>query len=98
MKIIVVFLAVLLIITPVFGQTLEAQPKNHLQELDITFWQTLPFATLWCYALDSGLSSIMSLSGAPHWDVILVFATLVSAGNAMLHSQKVMENERAGDN
>ena len=98
MKIAVVFLVLSLMVTPVLGQTLEAQPKNQLQELDITFWQTLPFATLWCYAIDSGLSSVMSLGTAPHWNAILVFATLVSAGNAVFPSNKVMENERAGDN
>ena len=79
------------LLTPVFAQASES--NKFWQEFDITFWQTLPFATLWGYFIDRQLSSLILPGSAAHWQAILPFAAFVSAGNAFIHARKVM-NER----
>ena len=84
-------------VSSVVTPEVTATKHNYLQELDITFWQTLPFAAFWGHFIDKQLSHYLSVSGAPHWGVILSFATIVSMGNASIHSRRVIENERTGD-
>ncbi len=80
MKTAVVLLAVLLAVTPVLAQTGEAQ-SNFLTELDITFWQTLPFAALWS-------SIAASQFGVVNWGGVMGFSVAASAANALLHAKK----------
>ncbi len=105
MKAIGIVLILSLMVSPVLAETAEvfsvttaeARTSNFYQEFDITFWQTLPFATLWGYFVDRQLSSFMFPGSSAHWNAILTFAAVVSAGNAFLHSRRVIENERTGD-
>ncbi len=85
-------------VAPVFAMTEEVTPfltaeahsVSFWQEADITFWQTLPFATLWGYFIDS-----LVFSGSqPHWVGIASFAAVVSAGNALIHARKVAGEEK----
>ena len=90
------FLIMQLIFTPVLAETLEVAPiiteeakgVNFFQEADITFWQTLPFATLWSFVIDGTLSGLLSIGGAPHWTAIVSAAAIVTAGNAVITAQK----------
>ncbi|MBU0671670.1 MAG: hypothetical protein KJ732_01435 [Candidatus Margulisbacteria bacterium] len=77
--------------------TAEAATKNYLQEVDVVFWQTLPFAALWGHFLERQLSSVAFPGSAAHWDVIMVFATAVSATNALIQARRAVENERTGN-
>ncbi len=80
MKGLIVVLAVLLAVAPVLAQTSEAQ-ANLLTEFDITFWQTLPFATLW-----SSLAAAQF--GAVNWAGVVGFSVGASAANALLHARR----------
>lgn len=80
MKACVILLIVLLAAAPVLALTGEAQ-SNLLTELDITFWQTLPFAALW-----SSLAA--SQFGVVNWGGVLGFSVAASAANAFLHARK----------
>ena len=94
MRVITLCLILLLIATPIFAETLEVSSvHNFYQEFDITFWQTLPFAAFWGHFLDSQLSNFMFPGASPHWEVIVAFATIVSAGNAIIHARHVV-NEK----
>ena len=101
MKIIGIFLILSLTITPVFAETVEvsslitAETGKAIfwQEVDITFWQTVPFATFWGYFLERQLSSLISPGTAVHWEVILPFTVLISAGNAYLHAKREMSEK-----
>lgn len=102
MRIIGLLLILSLIITPVFAETAEVSSlttseANFYQEFDITFWQTLPFAALWGHFIDRQLSSFMFPGATAHWNAIAAFAAVVSAGNAFVHSRRVIENERTRD-
>jgi hypothetical protein len=95
------YLMVVLFLTPVFAETLEASiitdeagSVNFWQEADITFWQTLPFATFWGFLIDGSLSGLLSVSGAPHWAAIVSVAAIISAGNAVSHARKVTEVQK----
>lgn len=89
-------LALVLFISPVAAGTIEVHSlPNFWQQFDITFWQTLPFATLWVYFADSQLSRIMYPGAGPHWNAVLTFATILSAGNAWIYASEVVD-ERAG--
>jgi len=87
LKIIVAGLILILFIAPVLAATSEA--GSFWTEFDITFWQTAPFAIFWGLVIDQQLSTVLSLTGAPHWNTIINFAALVSAGNAYLHAKRV---------
>ncbi len=80
MRTFVVLLIVLVAAAPVLAQTGEAQ-ANFLTELDITFWQTLPFAALW-----SSLAA--SQFGVVNWGGVMGFSVAASAANAFLHAKK----------
>jgi hypothetical protein len=71
----------------------EAKVPNFWQEADITFWQTLPFAALYGYFIDRGISAVIFPGAAAHWDAILIFASAVSAGNAFLHARQVVSEK-----
>ena len=83
------FLILCLIATPVLADT---RSDLFWQEFDITFWQTLPFASLMGYFVDRHLSSIMFPAAAAHWQAILPFAIVISAGNAFIHAGKRVES------
>jgi hypothetical protein len=101
-ELIAILLVLSLLVTPTLAVTEEvsAQPKlelrsrNFWQEADITFWQTLPFATLFGHLIDRQLSAIMFPGATPHWNAIVAFATVVSAGNALIHARKVTRKEK----
>ncbi len=80
MKGLIVVLAVLLAVAPVLAQTGEAQ-SNFLTELDITFWQTLPFAAFW-----SSLAAAQF--GVVNWGGVMGFSVAASAANALLHARR----------
>lgn len=91
---IAVILLMALIFTPVFAETIEASSvHNFWQEFDITFWQTLPFATFWGHFIDRQLSALMFPGSTAHWNAIFAFATVVSAGNAFLHARRVVNEQ-----
>ena len=73
---------------------LVLKSRNFWQEADITFWQTLPFATLFGHLIDRQLSAIMFPGASPHWNAIVAFAAVVSAGNAWIHARKVTKKEK----
>ena len=101
MRAIVLVLILSLVITPVLAGTSEvasvtgsqANPHNYYQEFDITFWQTLPFATFWGHFIDSQVSNYLFPGTSPHWDVIVTFATVVSASNAYFHARKTVNQK-----
>lgn len=67
--------------------TLEANRQpNFLQEFDITFWQTLPFASFWGYVVGTQMAS----GGAVNWNLIFPVVTGVSLLNANLHAKKTI--------
>ena len=98
MRPIALLLILTFVITPVVAETaeaasfvpLEANSHDFYQELDITFWQTLPFAAFWGHFVDSQVSNYLFPGTSPHWDVIVAFATIVSAGNAYFHARKTV--------
>ena len=63
----------------------EAAGRSFWTEFDLTFWQTLPFATFWSYALAAQLDK----SGAVNWSPVLSAALLLSLGNAAVHAWRV---------
>jgi hypothetical protein len=93
MKAIAGALVVLLFLTPVLAETIEAtapasqevrQQANCLAEFDITFWQTLPFAGLWSYFIASQLAG----GGAVNWGHIAYFSLAAATINAALQAKK----------
>ena len=97
MRYLLVFsLGLTFLLNPVLAQTAETavvsgegHSYNYWQEFDITFWQTAPFAVLWCNLLERQLSTTLAIAGGPHWEVILGVATLVSAANAAVTANQV---------
>lgn len=87
MKNLIFILIILLVANAAFASTQEAAASNFLTECDITFWQTLPFAALWGYFLDSQLSA----GAALHWEIVVPVAIAISAGNAYFHARKVVK-------
>jgi hypothetical protein len=85
-----------MIITPTLAQTTEASTHNFWQEFDITFWQTLPFATLGMYFVETQMSNIMFPGSEVHWNAIMLFSTIISAGNAFIQAGEVVNSERTG--
>jgi hypothetical protein len=70
--------------------TLEAVKRsNTLQEMDITFWQTMPFATLWTYLAERQISGAINPAMTTHWEIILPLAAVVSITNAWYYTHKV---------
>jgi len=93
MRVISIIVSVLLVATPCLAGTGEATASNYWQEFDITFWQTLPFATLFGYFIDRQLSTLMFPGSAVHWQAVLPFAVAVSAGNALINAHKKVDNK-----
>lgn len=100
MKLSVCALVFLLAVTPILAETTEVYSPitaeagrpapNFLTEFDITFWQTLPFAALLSYFIDSQLSA----GGAVDWGPIAYFSVGASAVNAVLHARKITRSGR----
>jgi len=67
---------------------------NQAQEFDITFWQTLPFAVFWGHLAERQISAYLLPGSATHWNAIGLFALVVSVGNALVHSSKVMSEQQ----
>ncbi len=84
-----------LIVVLMSGQVLATQEAqaNYLQEFDITFWQTLPFAAFWANLIDRQLATTIGLAGAPHWTAILGAAALISAANAAFSAERAAKSE-----
>lgn len=86
-------LLVILMLMPTFAQTAEvsslvtteAKTTNFLTEFDITFWQTMPFASFWGYVIASQLAR----GGEVNWLPIVSLAVVVSATNAFFHARRV---------
>ncbi|MFH1683828.1 MAG: hypothetical protein ABIA67_02970 [Candidatus Margulisiibacteriota bacterium] len=81
---------------PALSVTEEARTHNYAQEVDVVFWQTLPFAALWGHFVDRQLSAFMSSGSSVHWPAILAFASVVSLGNALMHAQRVSGENKGG--
>ena len=84
-------LLIVLALTPVLAETMEAVPSaarqtNFLTEADITFWQTLPFAALW----SSIIAGQLSPGGAVNWSQVAYVSIAVAAVNAYLHAKKTV--------
>jgi hypothetical protein len=87
-KVRVLSIALLVVFTcgMVFASTAEVSQKiNFWTEFDITFWQTLPFATFWGYVVASQLSP-----GVVNWSPVMNFALAVSVGNAIIHARRAV--------
>ncbi|MFC1637537.1 hypothetical protein ACFL1W_00805 [Candidatus Margulisiibacteriota bacterium] len=102
MRTIGLILILSLIAAPAYPVTAEAvslpadtNVANFWQEADITFWQTLPFATLWCHFADRQASTYMFPGSETHWEAVLVFATIISVSNALFHASEVMGQSEA---
>ena len=81
-------LIVFLLCGAVAASTQEAKTYGFWTEFDIIFWQTAPFAVFWGYAIDTQLSSILSIAGAPHWNTVVASAILISSANAYFHAKR----------
>lgn len=99
-RFIAVFLIMILACGPAFSVTEEVRPLNYAQEVDIVFWQTLPFAALWGHFLERQLAGLGNPGAAANWTAIMVFAVAVSATNAVMHANKggVINGEKDPDN
>jgi hypothetical protein len=74
--------------------TIEVEPINYWQEVDIVFWQTLFFATIWTHQLERQLSK----KPEADWTVAVSAAAVLSFANALVHARHVFEeNERTGN-
>ena len=83
---VVIFLLIFASLLGTAQASVSATPEaNFWTEFDITFFQTLPFAAFWGYAIGTQLSG----GGAVDWGVILTAAGAVSAGNAYFHARRV---------
>ena len=69
--------------------TAEVKVPGFWTEVDITFWQTAPFMIFWGYVIDQQISAMTSTAGAPHWEIVLPAAALVSLANAYNHAKRV---------
>lgn len=66
--------------------TTEASSRlNFPAEFEITFWQTVPFAAFWTYAVATQLAR----GGMVDSNMILAVTAAISAGNAFVHANKV---------
>lgn len=72
----------------------EAKTYGFWTEFDIMFWQTAPFMIFWGYVIDQQLSSVLRVAGAPHWQIVVPAAVLVSAGNAYFYANKVVKSRK----
>jgi hypothetical protein len=102
-QVVIVCLCLACLLNPVLAQTMEStvataesivtsgevSSYNYWQEFDLTFWQTAPFAVLWCNLLERQLCTTLAIAGGPHWEVIMGVATLVSAANAAVTANRV---------
>ncbi|MBN2057850.1 MAG: hypothetical protein JW782_03535 [Candidatus Saganbacteria bacterium] len=80
---------------PATAVSSEAGQVNFLQEFDITFWQTLPFAALWSSFAERRLSEMLFPGQGMRWQAVALSTLIISTANAWLHaSQVVSENER----
>ncbi|MBI5078522.1 hypothetical protein HZB08_00680 [Candidatus Saganbacteria bacterium] len=92
MKMVGLLIVLSLLITPAFAvpapgappATIEAAAPNFWTEFDITFWQTLPFAAFWGYAVGAQL-----FPEAAARNGILAFAAEASAANAFSHARRI---------
>jgi hypothetical protein len=80
-------------VTEEVSASVNMEEPNFWQEFDITFWQTLPFATLMGYFVDRQLSNIMFPGAEVHWNVVLTFAGVVSAGNAYINAHREIRGD-----
>ena len=103
MRLVSFFLILSLLIGPALAVTDEACPVpfgtgarvlNYGQEVDITFWQTLPFAVFWGHFVERQMCACILPGSAPHWSALDLFAAAVSLGNALVHSRKVMSQQQ----
>ena len=69
--------------------TVEVEPVSYWQEVDIVFWQTLPFAILWTHFLERQLSS----RSEANWDLIISSSTFLAFWNGVMQAQKVTREE-----
>lgn len=90
MRLAAVLMILCLLAAPILAETAQAHKLNYWQEFDITFWQTLPFAAFWGYAINTQLAG----GGAVNWNAILAAAAAVSAVNANLHARGNVEGRR----
>ena len=72
--------------------TVEVEPVSYWQEVDIVFWQTLPFAVLWTHLLERQFSS----RSEANWDLIIGSSTFLSFWNGVMQAQRVTR-ERADE-
>jgi len=93
-KLVIGLLVFLLVVTPSLAATEEVRSHDFWQEADITFWQTLPFATLWGFVIERQFSALMFPGSSAHWNAIISFAAVVSAGNAWLHAREVVRKDK----
>ncbi|MFH1347131.1 MAG: hypothetical protein ABIH22_00390 [Candidatus Margulisiibacteriota bacterium] len=91
-----VSLILILACGPALSATDEARTHNFAQEVDVVFWQTLPFATLGGHFIDRQLSTYLCPASATHWPAILAVASVVSLGNAIIHAQRVTDKDKGG--
>ena len=83
--------SIILIITFAFSGVVLAEQKsrNFWTEFDVILFQTFPFAVLMGYLADRGLSALIWPGSPPHWNEVLIFATVISVGNAFDHAWRV---------
>jgi len=67
------------------AETQEAYPRSRLAEFDITFWQTVPLAVFWSYAV----ASQMSQGGEINWSPVISCSALISLANAGWRASRV---------
>jgi hypothetical protein len=69
----------------------KTAPRSWLTEFDITFWQTVPLAVFWSYAVASQTAH----GGEINWSPVLNCSALISVANAGWHASR-LPAERAG--
>jgi hypothetical protein len=82
-------IALILMIVLGCGPAAAATSEAFWMEFDVTFWQTMPFAAFWGYALAAQLGH-----GDVNWSPVLNAAVLVSLVNAYFQARRVTERPR----
>ncbi|MBI5399219.1 hypothetical protein HZB07_01190 [Candidatus Saganbacteria bacterium] len=72
------------------AETVEAVKKaNVWQEIDITFWQTMPFAIFWTHLAERQISNMIVPGAATRWEIILPISAVIALGNAWVHNRRL---------
>ena len=99
MKYLAMLMVLVMFSSAPLAQTIEVTSlKQHsfLQETDMVFWQTMPFAVFWAHFIDRQMANYYYPGTEANWTAIVSWAGLISLANALVSARKVVNHERAG--